>query len=83
MGWAVFEPASTNERVRHHAATAGDESGAQVASCLPQYFLPVPSLPCPEYQLLNHSERPRLDNDAYNIRDLCICFCFSPCYTIN
>lgn len=40
MGWAVFEPASTNERVRHHAATAGDESGAQVASCLPQYFLP-------------------------------------------
>ncbi|WP_429824883.1 hypothetical protein [Brevibacillus laterosporus] len=40
--------------MRHHAATAGDESGEQAASCLPQYSLPVPSLPCPEYQLLNH-----------------------------
>lgn len=36
MGWAVFEPASANERVRHHATTAGDESGAR--RLLPVYL---------------------------------------------
>ncbi|MBM7110310.1 hypothetical protein SAM19_03713 [Brevibacillus laterosporus] len=36
MGWPVFESASTDERVRHHATTAGDESGAR--RLLPVYL---------------------------------------------